>query len=115
MTGKQIAENLKGSKRKWGTGSLFAGGFYCVLGIKALEAGVRNTTLQEYDNSNDVKDYASFWALGHLVGMNDKAKSKKDLITKLLEKRNVRKNFAVEKFVAYLKGLEKKWQSEKNS
>jgi hypothetical protein len=118
LTGRQIARNLRKSKRKWGTESLYNEGFYCVLGIKAAEKGVTPAVLEWFDDNNNdtlafrdevvsVPDYSVFNELETLTRLNDKADSKQDLIDELeTAYRDV--EFAVEAFVKYLKSVQKK-------
>ena len=116
MTGKQIAANLRRSRRSWGTTVLHnrLRRTYCVLGVKAAEKGVSNLTLEWFD-LYDAQEYDNF-ELETLTDMNDRAESKNALISEL-EQDYANTRFGVERFVAYLlkmqkKGIPRKWKRD---
>lgn len=118
MTGKQIAANLRGSRRKWTSGQLFDGGdgAFCVLGIKAAEAGVKPEFMEAlsagiYENprGDEVEiPYGRFQGVKSLYHLNDDASSKRELI-KTLETEYGDNHFEVEGFVAKLLQLQEKY------
>ena len=116
MTGKQIAANLRRSRRSWGTRRLHSQlrETYCVLGVKAAEKGVSNLTLEWFD-LYDAQEYDNF-ELETLTDMNDGAESKNALISEL-EQDYANTRFGIERFVAYLlkmqkKGIPRKWKRD---
>ena len=116
MTGKQIAANLRLSRRSWGTTVLHnrLRRTYCVLGVKAAEKGVSNLTLEWFD-LYDAQEYDNF-ELETLTDMNDGAESKNALISEL-EQDYANTRFGIERFVAYLlkmqkKGIPRKWKRD---
>lgn len=104
MTGKQIAKNLRGSRRKWGIRALFDAGekTYCVLGIKAVEKGVSNDVLQWFEGEAELS-FADFAGLEDLTIINDGAESKRKLISQLESPSFAKTRYDVEGFVKYLK------------
>ena len=117
MTGKQIAANLRRSRRSWGTRRLHSQlrETYCVLGVKAAEKGVSNLTLEWFELDDNAKEYADF-GVETLLDINDGAESKNALISEL-EQEYPDIQFGVERFVAYLlkmqkKGIPRKWKRD---
>jgi len=105
MTGKQVAKNLRGSRRKWGQSALYDHGAMCVLGLKAFEAGVPTKALKAYDNSYDKELYGE---VEDLYALNDNADSKADLIATLESPDYAKTQFDVEGFIKRLKAWWKK-------
>ena len=51
MLGKDIAANLREHRDLWTRREFYKYGRYCVLGLKAHEAGIKDDTLLEMGNS----------------------------------------------------------------
>lgn len=98
MKGKDIAANLKKSRRKWGIRRLYNSKekTYCVIGIKLAEAGVPLPALgmEKFDynigNGN----------LETLISLNDASASKAELVEKLESPTYRNMDFPIEKAVA---------------
>lgn len=117
MTGKQIAENLRGTKLPWGRTWLYKNAYgaetFCVLGIKAHEHGVDKKRLADADlvmsqDDDMMKNYHPDKkirrGLADLYHLNDKARDKQHMIEMLESPKWIAHNFPVEEFIAYLKG-----------
>src|SRR5437660_5743721 len=96
MTGKQIAANLRKSRRRWGRKHLFRNKAYCVLGLKAIEAGVPKEALLKFRGC-----YPD--SLTDLIALNDGSTSKRDLISVLESGGYAEHNWPVENFIKQLK------------
>ena len=102
MTGHEIAENLRGSKLRWGTGLLFnkVTKKYCVLGIKAHEGKVTSSFLADGfqcgyyspDSSNE-----EAFAINRVFELNDSCQTKEQCITLFDSPEHHDTNFPVEK------------------
>lgn len=110
MTGKQIAANLRKSRRKWGKRSFYNPDFqtYCVLGIKAAEKGVSVKVLRWNEDGDDTVSYDDFNELSELVSMNDSSNTKEQLISRLESTDYAKVRFDVEGFVRHLKTAQRK-------
>lgn len=132
MLGKDIAKNLKESKRGWGrlqlcsiSKSLTKNGkpkkvySYCVLGLKAREAGVSSEFLviaSDYsvlyrEAAQGDSDYLSL--LQRVYDLNDKATTKEELIQRFDVCGEV--DYPIEHFIKYLKTLEKEWKAKRKN
>lgn len=127
MLGKDIAKNLRESKRSWGrlqlcsiSKSLTKNGkpkkiySYCVLGLKAREAGVSSEFLVVASDYSVLYREAAQGDLDYLMqlqrvyDLNDKASSKEQLIERFDLCGDL--DYPIERFVKYLKTLEKAWK-----
>lgn len=132
MLGKDIAKNLRESKREWGRQklcSVFLGltrsgkqkkvYSYCVLGLKAREAGVSSEFLviaSDYsvlyrEAAQGDSDYLSL--LQRVYDLNDKASSKEQLIERFDLCGDL--DYPIERFIKYLKTLEKEWKAKRKN
>jgi len=105
MTGKEIADNLRGTKLKWGRRQLASrNGYHCVLGIKGIEHGVTLEQLRKLDG--DVRYSYENWdsTLGQITAMNDSCDTKEELIAKFEE--NPDEEYAVELFIEKAKAVQ---------
>lgn len=105
MTGKEIANNLRNSTKRWGKAFLMSRNsegepYYCVIGLKCHEAGIEDSRI--YRKTGDANMYGL--NLKTLYQLNDAASSKEALIG-LLEGVLWRDfNFDIEAFIERLKG-----------
>ena len=109
MTGKQIAANLRKSRRRWGRLHLFQDGRYCVLGLKARESGIPNGILVTFCNSDD--PYPKY--IIPLLNLNDACRSKQGLISLLNNEHHAKHVYPVERFIKFLKANAKKYTSRR--
>ena len=108
MKAKEIAENLRKSRRPWIKGRLYRPGKgYCVLGIKAVEHGVSRSLLGSLNLDVD------YGGVDDLFMLNDNCSSKQELIGRLLEEPN--RVFPVERFIKRLLALQKSVQKRKEN
>lgn len=132
MLGKDIAKNLRESKREWGRQklcSVFLGltrsgkskkiYSYCVLGLKAREAGVSSEFLVVASDYSALYREAAEGDLDYLMqlqrvyGLNDKAITKEELIQRFDICGNL--DYPIERFIKYLKTLEKEWKAKRKN
>jgi hypothetical protein len=101
MTGKQIANILRKTRRKWGTGAYYNPHTdkYCVLGILASLQGVNESDLYtlHYENMPRCME-----KLTTLTWLNDRVDSKAELI-KFLEEFHSTTDWPISKFVKWCK------------
>jgi hypothetical protein len=99
MTGKQIAQILRKTRKKWGGGHLYNPDRdeYCVLGILAAERGIDKNVLAALDKKWDMHFY-KFHGLGGLVFFNDTSPLKQQLI-ETLEQKFGKKQFKIGAFI----------------
>lgn len=126
MLGSEIIENLRKSRRPWGTGS-FAGGTgrarFCVLGLKAREAGISIKTLRKYSSvesvamalddlgKSDILSNSDVRRLEHLEGFNDTdsgddPRTKQNLIKRLGISQRPQTEYPIDKLIEALWWLE---------
>jgi hypothetical protein len=84
MTGKQIADILRKTRKKWGIRAYYQPltHKYCVLGILATQHGINKRTLFQL-HFHDVLFHNKFKNLSTLVWLNDTCNSKAELIHQL--------------------------------
>jgi hypothetical protein len=140
MTGQEIANNLKNSKELWGRGSLMhrrkwiykeikfgkverekvalKKPFFCVLGLKAYEAGV---TLEELDWVTNLRKpstrsiYDSVPGIYAVYKINDECSTKEQVIKAFESPENANEDFPVEKFIENIKDIIKKERGQQSN
>jgi hypothetical protein len=118
MTGHEIAENLRGSKLKWGRCTLFnqVTKSYCVLGIKAREGKVSKSFLsrgfQGYYSDPEFKLFTPLEAglIRDVYGINDSTRTKEACIELFDNPKHHDINYPIEKFVKWLLLTEREWR-----
>jgi hypothetical protein len=84
MTGKQIADILCKTRKKWGIGAYYTpqSDRYCVLGMLAARQGVNKIDLYQLHLRNK-RFHTKFFRLSTLVWLNDTSETKAELIRQL--------------------------------
>jgi hypothetical protein len=117
MTGKQIADMLRKTRKKWGVGAYYTpqSDRYCVLGILAAKQGVNKIDLYQLHLRNKrfhtkFRFPTKFLRLSTLVWLNDTSETKAELIRQL-EKVYDTAEWPITEFVEAVK----QWVAKKKS